>query len=178
MVSQNSSEDASGDVSDGSRAVGPGQSDLSDSLLALSQLATGRTALTDTLTRVAELAVNAIPGADGAGLTLLEKDRSDTFVATATFVTEVDKVQYGLGQGPCISAAAEGITVQSDSLGGDGRWPQFGSRVARMNVHSALSLPLITSDGVVGAMNIYAHAKQAFSERSVQVGQLFSVPAA
>lgn len=178
MVSQDSSEDASDDVSDDRRAVSRGQSDLSDSLLALSQLATGRTALTDTLTRVAELAVNAIPGADGAGLTLLEKDRSDTFVATATFVTEVDKVQYGLGQGPCISAAAEGITVQSDSLGGDGRWPQFGSRVARMNVHSALSLPLITSDGVVGAMNIYAHAKQAFSERSVQVGQLFSVPAA
>jgi GAF domain-containing protein len=47
-----------------------------------------------------------------------------------------------------------------------------------MNVHSALSLPLITSDGVVGAMNIYAHRKNAFDETSVQMGELFAVPAA
>jgi len=176
------SEESTGDKGAGAPGSGagsrPGEGDLRDSLAALSHLATGRTALTDTLTRVAELAVQAIPGADGAGLTLLEKDRDDTFVSTAPFVTDVDEVQYGIGQGPCISAAAEGITVRSDSLGGDARWPQFGSRVARMNVHSALSLPLITSDGVVGAMNVYAHGKGAFSDRSVQVGQLFSVPAA
>jgi GAF domain-containing protein len=155
-----------------------GESELRHSLTALSQLSTRRADLKDTLTRVAELAVRAIPGADGAGLTLLERDRSDVIVSTAPFVTDVDAVQYGLGQGPCISAAAEGVTVRSDSLGGDGRWPRFGARVARLNVHSALSLPLITSDGVVGAMNVYAHAKNAFDERSVEVGQLFAVPAA
>jgi GAF domain-containing protein len=155
-----------------------GESQLRDSLLGLAHLPTGHAGLKETLTHVARLAVNAIPGADGAGLTLLEKDRSDTMVSTAPFVAEVDAVQYGLGQGPCISAAAGGVTMRSGSLGGDARWPQFGSTVARMNVHSALSLPLITADGVVGAMNVYAHGKQAFDERSVEVGQTFAVPAA
>jgi GAF domain-containing protein len=163
-------------AAEGSNLAGDGE--LRDSLTALSRLATGQIGLKDTLTRVAQLAVAAIPGADGAGLTLLEKDRSDTIVATETFVAEVDAVQYGMGQGPCISAAALGVTVRSDSLGGDGRWPRFGSTVARMNVHSALSLPLLTSDGVVGAMNVYAHNKMAFNQRSVEVGELFSVPAA
>jgi transcriptional regulator with GAF, ATPase, and Fis domain len=41
-----------------------------------------------------------------------------------------------------------------------------------------LSLPLITSDSVVGAMNVYAHAEDAFDERAVQLGELFAVPAA
>ena len=62
--------------------------------------------LPDILTEVAQLAVQAIPGADGAGLTLTENDRSDTIVATAAFVRDVDAIQYDLREGPCISAAA------------------------------------------------------------------------
>jgi len=105
--------------------------DLQDSLASLGQLATGLLPLEESLTRVAQFAVQAIPGAEGAGLTLLEENRSDTIVATAEFVTQIDDIQYGLGQGPCISAAADQQTVMSGSLGADQRWPQFGSRVAR-----------------------------------------------
>ena len=57
--------------------------ELRESLAALSRLATGQLDLTDVLTRVAELAVAAIPGADGAGLTLLEEGHGDTIVASA-----------------------------------------------------------------------------------------------
>ena len=52
------------------------------------------------LTQVATYAVQAIPGADGAGLTLLEQDRADTIVSTAPFVTEIDDIQYEMGQVP------------------------------------------------------------------------------
>jgi GAF domain-containing protein len=152
--------------------------DLASSLRGLSVLSAGRLPLTEMLTRVARYAVQAIPGADGAGLTLIEEHRADTIVTTAEFVAEVDAVQYGLGEGPCITAARDGVTVISDSLGGDSRWPRFGGRIARMGVHSALSLPLITPDEVVGAMNIYARGKHAFDERAAELGELFAVPAA
>lgn len=151
---------------------------LAWSLEALSRLATARLGLEDILTQVAGFAVKAIPGADGAGLTLLEADRADTIVATADFVREVDVIQYSMGEGPCISAAAEQRTFTSGSLGGEPRWPRFGPRVARLGVHSVLSLPLLTPDGVFGAMNVYAHSKGAFDDRAVRVGELFSVPAA
>ena len=131
--------------------------DLQEGLAGLSRLASNRLGLEDLLTRVATYAVKAIPGADGAGLTLLEDDRSNTIVATAAFVGEIDDIQYGIGQGPCITAARDGQTVMSGSLGSDPRWRKFGGAVARLGVHSALSLPLITPDGVVGAMNVYAH---------------------
>jgi len=41
-----------------------------------------------------------------------------------------------------------------------------------------LSLPLISDDTILGAMNVYAHAKNAFDERAEQVGELFALPAA
>ena len=151
---------------------------LASSLRGLSVLSSGRLPLVDMLTRVARYAVQAIPGADGAGLTLIEEHRADTIVTTADFVAKVDTVQYALGEGPCITAARDGVTVISDSLGGDARWPRFGGRIARMGVHSALSLPLITPDEVVGAMNIYAHDKRAFDGRAAELGELFAVPAA
>ena len=152
--------------------------DLQESLAGLGELATGLLSLEESLTRVAQFAVRAIPGAEGAGLTLLEENRSDTIVATADFVTQVDDIQYSLGQGPCISAAADQQTVMSGSLGGDQRWPQFGSRVARLGVHSVVSLPLLTNAGVLGAMNVYAHQKNAFPADAGRLGELFAVPAA
>ena len=152
--------------------------DLRESLAGLSRLASSQLSLEDLLTRVATYAVRAIPGADGAGLTLLEDDRSDTIVATASFVREVDDIQYGMGQGPCITAASEGRTIISGSLGGDLRWPRFGGRVARRGVHSVVSLPLITAEGVVGAMNVYAHAKDVFDERAAELGEIVAAPAA
>ena len=41
-----------------------------------------------------------------------------------------------------------------------------------------MSLPLLTVDGVVGAMNVYAHAKYVFDERAAHLGELFAIPAA
>ena len=151
--------------------------DLRDGLAGLSRLTT-QMRLEDLLTWVATYAVQSIPGADGAGLTLLEEDRADTIVATAAYVTEIDALQYSIGQGPCITALREGRTVMSGSLGGDPRWRKFGGSVARLGVHSVLSLPLITPDRVVGAMNVYAHAKDEFDERSADLGETFAIPAA
>jgi hypothetical protein len=47
-----------------------------------------------------------------------------------------------------------------------------------MGVHSVLSLPLLLPDRVVGAMNVYARAKNAFGPDAVRIGELFARPAA
>ena len=151
---------------------------LSDSLAGLSRLATGQMELEDVLTRVAEFAVSAIPGADGVGLTLLESGRADTMVASAPFVAEVDAIQYGIEEGPCITSAAEARTVRSGELDTDPQWPRFGPQIGHLGVHSALSVPLLTRSGVLGAMNVYAHKRDAFDEHGARIGELFAEPAA
>lgn len=148
------------------------------SLAGLSGLLTGHRPLPETLTDIAEFAVQAIPGAEGAGLTMLEEGRPHAVVASAEFVRAVEDVQYGLGEGPCLLAFQSGHTQISGSLGGEARWPRFGPRVGRMGVHSVLSLPLLLPDRVMGAINVYAHGKNVFGPAAVRVGELFARPAA
>ena len=66
----------------------------------------GQDSLEHLLTEVATFAMMAVPGDDAAGVTMLEPD---TIVASAQFVRDVDSIQYRLGEGPCISAAATGL---------------------------------------------------------------------
>jgi len=99
-------------------------------------------------------------------------------VATAGFVRQVDDVQYSLGEGPCVSAVARRCTATSGNLGGEPQWPHFGPRVGRLGVHSALSLPLLLPDRVLGAMNVYAHDRDAFNTHAIGLGEAFAGPAA
>jgi GAF domain-containing protein len=157
--------------------------DLRAGIGALAGLVAGSLGLPELLAEVAGFAVRAIPGADGAGVTLLRLDRVDNMVeelaASSPFVAEIDHVQYVvLNEGPCITAALERRTVRSGSLGGEKMWPRFGPRVGRMGVHSALSLPLLLPGKVIGAINVYAHDKDVFDEHAAELGELFAKPAA
>ncbi len=157
--------------------------DLQASLVDLAGLVTGTRGLGELLSQVAMYAANAIPGADGAGVTLLRVDRPDNRVealaASHPFVTEIDEIQYvTVNEGPCITAALERRTVRSGSLGGEKMWPHFGPRVGRLGVHSALSLPLLLPGQVVGAINVYARGKDVFGDHAQRLGELFAAPAA
>jgi GAF domain-containing protein len=157
--------------------------DLQAGIGGLAGLVAGSVGLRELLAEVATFAVRAIPGADGAGVTLLKVDRVDNLVealaASQPFVAEIDHIQYvTLNEGPCITAALQRRTVRSGSLGGEKMWPRFGPRVGRMGVHSALSLPLLLPDQVIGAINVYAHGKDVFDEHAAELGELFAKPAA
>lgn len=152
--------------------------DLRDAITGLSTLLAGTITLEALLTRIAEFAVRAVPGADGAGVTMLESGRPDTVVASSDLVRQIDDIQYRLLEGPCVSAAAQARTVRSGSLGGESLWPRFGPQAGRLGVHSALSIPLLLDASVLGAINIYARAKNAFDEHAALYAELFAVPAA
>jgi GAF domain-containing protein len=151
---------------------------LAAGLAGLSGLVAGSGTLEQLLTQVATFTVRAVPGADGAGVTMLEKGEPDTVVASAPFVRDVDVVQYRLGEGPCVSAASTGRTAGSAALGEDGSWPTFGPLAAQFGVHSALSLPLVVDGEIIGALNVYAHHRDAFPESARHTGELFAAPAA
>jgi GAF domain-containing protein len=151
---------------------------LAAGLAGLAGLVAGSGTLKQLLTEVATFAMEAVPGADGAGVTMLEAGQQDTIVASASFVREVDSIQYRLGEGPCISAAAHGRTTGSGCLGEDRSWPNFGPLAAELGVHSAISLPLVLNDEVLGALNVYAHERDAFGATSRRLGELFASPAA
>jgi GAF domain-containing protein len=143
----------------------------------------GAQGVIDLLRDVAEFAAQAIPGVDGAGVALIDPHlgipSAQTWAATQLLVHEIDTVQYDeLNEGPCITCMQSRRATVSGSLGSDSRWPHFGGRVARMRIHSALALPLIIDDQVIGSINAYAARRDAFAEHAVRLGSQFARPAA
>jgi GAF domain-containing protein len=157
--------------------------DLQAGLSGVATIVSGALGVDDLLGVVADFAAQAIPGADGAGVTVIDASTSArkplAWAATAQFVREIDIVQYeNLHEGPCVTCMETRRPAVSGSLGSDRRWPHFGGTVARMGVHSALSLPLLVDDDVIGAINSYAYARDAFGDHAVQLGSQFAGPAA
>ena len=157
--------------------------DLYAGLKGVAGLVAGARGMIDLLGDVAAFAAQAIPGVDGVGVALVQPHdhapRVQTWAATAVFVHEIENVQFEeLHEGPCITCMESRRPCVSGSLGSDRRWPHFAGRVARMAVHSALSLPLTVGDEVIGSINAYARSRDAFGQHAVQLGAQFAGPAA
>ncbi|BBZ18582.1 GAF and ANTAR domain-containing protein [Mycolicibacterium gadium] len=157
--------------------------DLSAGLRGVAGLVAGGRGVTDLLRDVAEFAARAIPGVDGAGVTLIDICGETTSVrewaVTVPFVEDIDRLQYAeIKEGPCVTCMHTRRPTVSGSLGSDSRWPHFGGRVARMGVHSALALPMMVGDQLVGAINTYARSRDAFGDHAVELGSQFAGPAA
>ncbi|WP_099037302.1 GAF and ANTAR domain-containing protein [Mycobacterium neglectum] len=157
--------------------------DLHAGLRGVAGLVAGARSVIDLLSDVAEFAARAIPGVDGAGVTVIDMSGDTpsvkTWSVTAPFVEKIDKLQYiDLKEGPCVTCMQTRRPTVSGSLGSDIRWPRLGGGVARMGVHSALALPMLVGDQLIGAINTYARSRDAFGEHAVVLGSQFAGSAA
>lgn len=157
--------------------------ELNAGLTGVAGIVAGGRGVVEVLREVAQFAVQAIPGVAGAGVTAVHSStgtpRLQAWAVTADFVHEIDTVQYHeLHEGPCMTCMRTRRPAVSGSLGSDDRWPHFGGRVARMGVHSALAMPLLVGDELIGAINAYAYTRDAFNEHAVQLASQFAGPAA
>lgn len=153
-------------------------SPLTGSLAALSRFFVGDGTLEETLTRVADLTVDAIAPADLAGITMLVEGRHRTAVFTDQAAPEIDQAQYDSGQGPCLDAFHERRVRQIQSTLTDGPWPEFRRSAAEHGIRSTLSVPLLVDKAAVGAMNLYARRERAFGDDDVDTASLFASQAA
>jgi GAF domain-containing protein len=151
---------------------------LSSSLAALSRFFVGDGTLSDTLSRVADLTLEAVPSADLVGLTIIVEGRERTAVYTDETAPEIDNAQYDFAEGPCLEAFRQGRATTIDSTREPGRWPEFRKVAASHGVFSTLSLPLMVDDAAVGALNLYARRERAFDGVDHERGELFASQAA
>jgi GAF domain-containing protein len=147
-------------------------------LAALTRYFVGDQTLGDSLHQVAELAMQAVPAADHVGITLLVDGTLKTSVFTHPEVPEIDRAQYRTGDGPCVDAYRTGAPYVIRSTVEPGRWQEFRDSAARHGVLSTLSLPMITNDGPVGALNLYAETEDSFTDNDQRVGEMFASHAA
>jgi GAF domain-containing protein len=141
-------------------------------LSALARFQVTETTVGDTLRRIAEITLEAIPLAAVAGLTMLVDDgQPTTAVYTDPLSPEIDAAQYREGRGPCLDAWRERRILRVPDLdAAQHAYPAFVAACRRHGVHSTLSMPIMNGDVSMGALNLYARDAGAFDEDAEAVG--------
>ena len=139
-----------------------GSSDVGPTPLGDDPLATTFAELRRSLSFVARRAHADSGGADGVGATLLVAGRS-VFAGSNPFTEAVDDVQYGLQQGPCLTAVARQEVTASRTIGaGEERWAVFTTPAAALGLRSVASTPVWSASTVVGSLNFYGRDAATF----------------
>ncbi|MDQ0870916.1 GAF domain-containing protein [Arthrobacter sp. V1I9] len=122
---------------------------------------------------------DSVPNATGAGASLINaRGRRESAGATDPVVLQADKLQYELGQGPCLSAWAEQRAVIIQDTREETRWPEWTAAVANLPLRSVLSAPLTTEGRHIGAFKVYSPAPHVFDDHSIFLIERLAVPAA
>jgi anti-anti-sigma factor len=157
---------------DHSRAVEAGSVKLSADLLRIVSKSTND-AIDAALGRVVALVGATMEGADGVSVTLERDGRLATVASSNDTVMKMDIHQYETGEGPCLSAAAEGHWFHIESLADEARWPIFVPLAMDEGIASILSTPLM-AERSLGALNIYSNSERAFTGHQQEVAALFA----
>jgi GAF domain-containing protein len=126
------------------------------------------------LQAVADLAKEIMPGDPETSVSLLINDRSSTAVFTGQLALDCDESQYGRGYGPCLHAAGTGEVVEIADAQIETRWRDYMQHAVKCGALSSLSVPLPITEGIAGALNVYARKPHAFDEDSRSVATRFA----
>lgn len=153
-----------------------GSSDIAPTLPGDDAFARALAELGRSLTSIARR-VHADSGADGVGATLLVEGRS-VFAGANRFTEAIDDVQYGLRQGPCLTAVARREVTASRTIGaGEERWDGFTAPAAVLGLRSVASTPVWSGSAVVGSLNFYGRDAATFDDTTAASLRAHSEPA-
>ncbi|WP_193048456.1 GAF and ANTAR domain-containing protein [Mycolicibacterium baixiangningiae] len=127
-----------------------------------------------TLHSIVDGAIAIVPGAQWAGISLIEGRRVKARVPSDPLVVELDELQSSLDEGPCVSALREHRTVHIEDMALESRWPRFSKTAAARGIGSLLSFQLFVHSENLGALNLYGSQPGVFDEESLFVGELLA----
>ena len=125
-------------------------------------------------------AVDLLPGVDHCSLTVRGRRHTlRTLASTSELATQLDRLQYELGEGPCLDSADGVEWSRSGDLRNDQRWPHWGPPAADAGAGSILCVRLMSQDQPMGAINMYSSTSGMFSDPDdVEVAILYGALAA
>ena len=132
----------------------------------------------DVLSRLVQVACTAVHGVDFAGVSLARHGGIETVAASAPLVGEADRLQYELGEGPCLDAMAGQTPTVVTDMNSDRRWPRFAPRAVELGVRSQMGIEIFRDGTTVGGLNLYASQPAAFDDTTRHAAILFAVHAA
>jgi GAF domain-containing protein len=135
--------------------------DLTDMLLS-------QETMQSVLLKVAERAVQVVPGTAEASVTLVEGKRASSASWTGLLAYELDETQYGLHHGPCLDAATTGEPRVVTDMRTEARWPGFAGTAVTQGCLSSLSVPISMPGDLRGCLNLYSIQVAGFDGAEVR----------
>lgn len=130
------------------------------------------------LRATSKAAVDAVPGAEYASVTLVTGGRVESPVLVGDLAGKSDALQQEFGEGPCIRAAVTDETVWIDDMRAEQRWPRFATAAAALGIRSMVCFCLYLDGHDFGALNLHSTEVEAFGSESRSIGALFAAHAA
>jgi hypothetical protein len=133
-----------------------------------------------TLETIAFAARDSVPGFDLAGISTVDhKGNVETRAVTDPRVLDFDKLQYSLGEGPCLDALGAAHVVSVPRLRHEQRWPNYVPRVLGLGLRSQLAVKISVDDsGTLGGINLYSTTSDEIDPEAEPLAELFAVHAA
>lgn len=153
--------------------------ELAQTLSSVAQDLQAQASVSETLSSMTKSAVDTIPGADFAGITMVEGRRTVSAQAyTHDTARLCDELQDRLRDGPCWDAVWQQHTVVVPDMSVENRWPRFANEAHRLGIGSMISFQLFVQGENLGALNMHGTAPYAFASDAQLIGELFASHAA
>jgi anti-anti-sigma factor len=125
------------------------------------------------LQRTCQHALQVIPQANMASVSLVRDDGADSVAMTDDHAVEIDEAQYASGEGPCLEAAKTGQVVRVTVSDIRDKWPAFADVAGKAAVASYLSAPLFIDSEYQGSLNLYGEGSHGFGELDAALLELY-----
>jgi len=134
----------------------------------------------ETLETIAHTARSSVPGFDEVGISLVHKDGSvETKAATGELVWQLDKLQYDLNEGPCVSSLRDEPVIIVDHIAHEQRWNAFVPEAVKLGLKAQMALRLyVDEDGTIGGINLYSTSSDTIADDAPAVAEVFAAQAA
>jgi GAF domain-containing protein len=135
--------------------------------------------LEETLSAIAAAAKQSIPGFDHVGISTIDRaKRVETKAVTDDLVWELDALQYGLGEGPCVDTLHGVDVVVAPRIRHDQRWPEWVAQAVPRGLRSQLAVRLyVDGEGTVGGLNLYSTSSDEVDAEAESIADLFATHA-
>jgi GAF domain-containing protein len=134
----------------------------------------------EALQTIVEVARDSIPGFDAIGISTVDKHgNAHTRAGVGDLVDVLDRLQYGLGEGPCVDSLHGAELVTAPSIRHDQRWPRYVPQAVAEGLRSQMAVRLFLDDqGTIGGLNLYSTVSDDIDPEAISTAALFAAHAA
>jgi putative methionine-R-sulfoxide reductase with GAF domain len=109
------------------------------------------------------------------GITLLRDRKAATVASSSEYARKMDEIQYSFGDGPCMTASREQITIHVPDLHVEQRWPEYAATVLEHGVRSILAVPFNLEGDARAALNLYSEQIGRFDSSALEKAETYTM---